>query len=39
MKPEPQTGITKVEIEMVIRDKNGNIKHIEHEVKQIGKNH
>ena len=39
MKPEPQTGITKVEIEMVIRDKNGNIKHIDHEVKQIGKNH
>lgn len=39
MKPEPQTGITRVEVEIVIRDKNGNIKHIDHEVKQIGKNH
>jgi len=39
MKPEPQTGITRIEVEMVIRDKNGNIKHIDHEVKQIGKNH
>jgi len=39
MKPETQTGITKIEVEMVIRDKNGNIKHIDHEVKQIGKNH
>lgn len=39
MRDEPTAGITEVEVEMVIRDKNGNIKHIDHEVKQIGKNH
>jgi translation elongation factor EF-1beta len=37
MRDEPISGIKEIEIEMVIRDKNGNIKHIDHEVKKLGK--
>lgn len=36
MKDEPTAGITEVEIEMVIRDKDGKIKSIDHEVTKHG---
>ena len=37
MKDEPKAGIKEIEIEMVIRDKDGRIKSIDHEVTQHGK--
>jgi hypothetical protein len=37
MKDEPKAGITEVEVEMVIRDKDGRIKSIDHEVTKHGK--
>jgi len=37
MNDEPKAGITEIEIEMTIRDKNGKIKSIDHEVKPLGK--
>ena len=36
MKDEPKAGIAEVEVEMIIRDKDGNIKSIDHEVKNHG---
>jgi hypothetical protein len=38
MKDEPKAGIKEIEIEMVIRDKNGKIKSIDKEVTKLGKN-
>lgn len=37
MKPEPKAGITEIEVEMIIRDKDGKIKSIDKEVKKLGK--
>lgn len=37
MNDEPKTGITEIEIEMTIKDKDGKIKHIDYEVKPLGK--
>lgn len=37
MNEEPNTGIKEIEIEMVIRDKDGKIKSIDKEVKKLGK--
>lgn len=36
MNDEPKAGITEVEVEMVVRDKNGKIKSIDKEVKKLG---
>ena len=36
MKDEAKAGITEVEVEMVIRDKDGRIKSIDHEVTTHG---
>ena len=38
MTEEAQTGFKEVEIEMVIRDKDGNIKSTDKEVTKLGKN-
>lgn len=37
MNDETKTGIKEIEIEMVIRDPNGNIKSIDKEVTKLGK--
>ena len=37
MNEEPNTGIKEIEIEIVIRDKDGKIKSIDKEVKKLGK--
>lgn len=37
MKDEPKAGIKEIEIEMIIRDKDGKIKSIDKEVKKLGK--
>jgi len=37
MRDEPISGIKEIEIEMVIRDKDGNIKSIDSEVTKHGK--
>lgn len=37
MKDEPKAGIKEIEIEMVIRDTDGRIKSIDHEVTKHGK--
>jgi len=34
---EPKAGITEIEVEMIIRDKDGRIKSIDHEVTKHGK--
>jgi len=39
MRDEPTAGITEVEVEMVIRDKDGKIKSVDKEVTKHGKNH
>ena len=36
MKDEPKAGIKEIEIEMVIRDNDGRIKSIDHEVTKHG---
>lgn len=39
MTEEAKTGFKEVELEMIIRDKDGNIKSIDKEVTKLGKNH
>jgi len=38
MKDEAKAGIAEIEVEMIIRDKDGKIKSIDHEVTKHGNN-